>query len=349
MSFEPCRHHTATFALAAAAALAFMTAPSMAASASASLTNISLSVEDLDLTDGITAGFSFVQGASTVQAIFSVNIGPISDQQDLSQSGLNSPFIPVSASVSVTGAQASGVAAPNSLKVSGSTSAPDTAFFGQLLLATGSVFQVRDIGSALDATHPDDRRRGLQRLGYSARRLWRLLLRRWQRRCGHQRPRRFRAHAGSPRQGFRGSWRRCHEYRPGKRLVPAAARQRRRRHRQSATWVPGRRKWPWRGGSRTRNLCADARRPRGARPDLAPAQQARSFLARHDASAERCPPQCSDRGGTAGGTSRSRRSGGPVSVPVAADLPDDAPARKLGNTGLRGQFRCPTHQTRSGA
>ena len=38
--------------------------PSSAASASASLTNISLSVVDLDLTDGITAGFSFVDRLS---------------------------------------------------------------------------------------------------------------------------------------------------------------------------------------------------------------------------------------------------------------------------------------------
>ena len=59
--------------LAIAAALAIAPLPSLAASASASLTNISLSVVDLDLTDGITAGFSFMDGASRVVARFTAD------------------------------------------------------------------------------------------------------------------------------------------------------------------------------------------------------------------------------------------------------------------------------------
>jgi hypothetical protein len=97
MNMLACCRPAASLAMAAVAALASQS-PSLAASASASLTNISLSVVDLNLNDGITAGFSFAEGASGIRPIFTASNGTQTDTQDLSQSGLNSPFVSVPAS-----------------------------------------------------------------------------------------------------------------------------------------------------------------------------------------------------------------------------------------------------------
>ena len=101
--------HAVPLAIAAAAVLA-APLPSSAVTASASLNNISLSVLDLDLNDGIEAGFTFLEGATTVSGFSRVTplFGGETVEDRLQQPGLNSPFFSASHSVTISGAQVVG-------------------------------------------------------------------------------------------------------------------------------------------------------------------------------------------------------------------------------------------------
>jgi hypothetical protein len=124
MNILACPRRAGTLAMAAAAALALSPLPSLAHSASASMTDISLSVVDLDLTDGITAGFSFLEGVSSaaVNLNATANSGVPNDNRGVFQGGLTNPFIPLSSSLTLLGAQVSGATTSSSLMVSGSSS-----------------------------------------------------------------------------------------------------------------------------------------------------------------------------------------------------------------------------------
>jgi hypothetical protein len=136
MDIATVRRRAARLAIASAAVLA-PALPSWAASASASLTNISLSVVDLDPNDGVMAGFSLVPGISSFLGSLQAENSVLTDFQDISRTGLNSPFISASGSASVSGARTSGASTPTSLVVSGSTSAAGTRFFSELQFTTG--------------------------------------------------------------------------------------------------------------------------------------------------------------------------------------------------------------------
>jgi hypothetical protein len=137
MSFAPFRLRAAPLLIVAAAAWGSPLPSLAAASASASFTNISLTVVDLDLNDGITAGFIFVPGNSTFEGAFgAANTVPTNDSQFIFETGLDSPFIARSASASVIGAQVSGTTTSNSIVISGSASATGAEFSGFFHLQT---------------------------------------------------------------------------------------------------------------------------------------------------------------------------------------------------------------------
>ena len=116
-------------ALAGGIALACLSygAAAVAASSSASLTNISMTVVDLDLADGITAGFSFVEGLGFAGGLLVASGFGLDDRRDYGEGGLTDPFVSASAAVSVPRVQASAVMTPSGFTLSASTAAPSSA------------------------------------------------------------------------------------------------------------------------------------------------------------------------------------------------------------------------------
>ena len=105
-------------------------AAAVAASSSASLTNISMTVVDLDLADGISAEFSFIDGLGFAGGLLTAQANGPTDSLVYGGGGLTDPFVSVSGVASVPGVQARGAMTPSGFTLSASTAVASSNAYG---------------------------------------------------------------------------------------------------------------------------------------------------------------------------------------------------------------------------